>query len=118
MKALGHKVMTERIKIETQKYLQDEYDKLVYAAMIKQMPEYVKQTEAMILWYLSKNGWGKKRLQWLHSGFVSLTKMSEVLGKVPQAKDCMKYLTDNYGIDFNEVNPNMESFEEFCNDTR
>lgn len=117
MKALGHKVMTRRIENETKKYLTQEYNKLAYDAVRAQAPELMRQTEAMILYALSQHGYGEKRLNEIHKWFLDITKMPDLLGKTPKCSDCMKYLTDKFGIDFSEVNPRMETYEEFCNDS-
>lgn len=118
MKAFSRKTITQKVKQETDKYLTQEYDRLAYEAVKAQAPYLMRQTEAMILYALSQHGYGQKRLNEIHEWFLGITRMPDILGKTPKCGDCMKYLTDKFGIDFSEVNPRMESWEEFQNGTK
>lgn len=118
MKALSNRTMMQKVRRETQKYLTEEYDKLAYEAVIAQAPVLMRQTEAILLFALSKHGYGEKRLNEIHGWFVSLTKMPDIFGKTPKASDAMMLMHDKFGINFDEVSPRMETWEEYYGDAQ
>lgn len=113
MKSLGRKTLRQKVEIETEKYMKENYEKLAYYAVAENAHYIAEQVEATMLLVLQKRGYGAKRLQEVHKEFVGLISMPDVFGKIPQAEDCMKLMSEKYGIDFSEVKPRFMEYEQY-----
>lgn len=114
MKAFGRKTLREKVKYETEKYLQENYQELAYNAISGAAPYLVKQIEAMILYSMSLHGYGAKRLKYFHEWFRAVAEMpSSIMGKTPKAEDCENFLASKYGLNIGDVKIHFPTFEEF-----
>lgn len=119
MKSISRRITERSVKKQCTKYMNDHYEEVVYTAIAENAHYIVEQVEAMILLTLAKqHGFGKKRLNDVHAEFCGMIEMPQAFGKQPKAKDCIKYLTEKYGIDFSEVKPNFMSYEEYVRDSK
>lgn len=73
-------------------------------------------TLAMILYNLHLKGWGKKRLNAVVDDFMTLNTMADnLMGGTMKTgtDDCMKFLTEEYGIDFDKIKVKKQSKRDF-----
>lgn len=115
MKALGKKSFEQKIRKATDDYMQKNYRELTYRAVAEAAPYLVKQTEAMMLFALSKHGFGAKRLKEFHEWFKIAAEMpANIMGKTPKVEDCENLLAKKYGLKLDTVRLNFPTYEEFC----
>lgn len=113
MRTLSKRLMGNKVKMETDRYLEEKYDELCYGALVAFSPNIIKQTEAILLYALSKHGYGEKRLNEIHSWFKSMVDMPDFAGKEPKCTDALKFMHEKYNINFDDIIPRMMTFEEF-----
>lgn len=114
MRALSRKTLRQKVEMETEKYMQDNYAELAYHAVCEQAPNIMQQTEAVLLYALSLHGYGAKRLKDVHDWYCAIMGMpSDLMGKSPKMPDVQKIIREKYGIDFDRVKPRFQTFEEY-----
>ena len=118
MKSLGRKTLRQKVEIETEKYMKENYEELAYHAICGQAPDITRQTVAMMLYAMSLNGYGTKRLNKAYEMFLSVLNMPKVFGKDLKCEDAMKMLAEKHGIDFSRINPHFQSYEEYARENR
>lgn len=116
MKSLSDRVMSQKLKNEAKKYVDENYYTLMYEVLKYSSPKIMTDTEAMFLFALSLHGYGAKRLRDFHEWYKAIVEMPEVMGKQSKSGDCVKVLRERYGLDISDVTPNFVSFEEFMKD--
>lgn len=110
---LNAKVIDE-LQAEVERILDEERAKIAYEAVQYAAPELMAQAIAVMLLAMSKRGYGKRRLNYFYDWYVSLMNMpSDMLGKTPSTFDAVKYVQENYGIDFDRVKPKFKEFREW-----
>ncbi len=121
MKALSRRTQQQRIKMECEKYMSDHYDEVVYEAIAKNAYYIAEQVEAMILFTLAKQyGFGEKRLNDVHAGFIRLLQLKGIFGDQPKAEDCVKHIGSKYKINFAELKPNLNfmPYQQYIDENR
>lgn len=119
MKSVSRRITEKSIKKQCTKYMNDHYEEVIYLAIAENAHYIAEQVEAMLLLTLAKqHGFGKHRLNEVHSEFCGMLRMPMVFGKQPKAKECIDLLQQKYGIDFNEVKPNFMSYEEYIRESK
>lgn len=113
MKSLGRKTLRQKVEIETEKYMKENYEELAYHAICGQAPIIMQETEAAMLYALSLHGYGAKRLKDFHDWYCQIMSMPQIMGKTPKLLDVMQVMQERYGIDFDRVNPKFPTFEQF-----
>ena len=104
----------DELQAEVDKVLDEERAKIAYEAVQYAAPELMAQAIAVMLLAMSKRGYGKRRLNYFYDWYVSLMNMpSDMLGKTPTTFDAVKYVKENYGIDFDRVKPKFKEFREW-----
>lgn len=115
MKALGRRTLKQKVAIETDRYMQENYHELAYRIMCEQAPTIMQQTEAAFLYALSQHGYGEKRLKQFHEWYCNVMILPpDMLGKTPKLTDVITVVKDRYGIDLDRVSPNFPTFAEYC----
>lgn len=119
MKALGRKTLRQKVEIETDKYMQENYKELAYQVMCYHSPVVMMQTEALFLEALRiEFGFGASRLIRAHERFCSLANMpANAMGKIPTMMDAVQDM-EKIGIDFHKVKPRFQTHEEFIKDEK
>jgi hypothetical protein len=116
VKSLGRKTLRQKVEIETEKYMKDNYEELAYHAICGQAPIIMQQTEAAVLYALSLHGYGAKRLKEFHEWYCQIMNFPEIMGKTPKSLDVMQVMRERYGIDFGKVCPKFPTYEQYKND--
>lgn len=117
MKALSRKTREQKDNARVDKYIRDNYEQIIYDSMAENFVHIVRQTVAEMLYGMSQNGYGKKRLHKVLGWFNDVNAMPEdMLGKRPDAESVMKYMKREYDIDFDTINPNYQTYEEYKKD--
>lgn len=108
MKALSKR--TERARTENEA-------NTGYAAVQEAAPEIMAQAIAVMLFALSKHGYGVKRLNDFYDWYCAMMDTpTEMLGKTPKAMDVMSFMSSKYGMDFERVKPKFKPFKEWYRD--
>ena len=125
MKTLGKRMIQHKINSKVLKQLEDDVNKqlnrererIAYEALAAAMPDTVKQVEAMMLLYaLSKHGYGAKRLNDFHKWFCEISRLpSNIMGKSIDTRDVINYVRNKYGINFDETSISFPTFEQYMN---
>lgn len=124
MKTLGKRMIQHKINSKVLKQLEDDVNKqlnkererIAYEALAAAMPDTVRQVEAMMLYALSKHGYGAKRLNDFHQWFCEISRLpSNIMGKSIDTRDVINYVRNKYGINFDETNIPFPTFEQYMN---
>lgn len=115
MKALSVKVSHEKEKAKIDRYVRENYEEIIYNGIAGNAEFVSKQAAAQFLWALSMHGYGTKRLHDCFEWFLAVCNMpDQILGKTSSADDVIRLMTDKYGIDFDQMQMNFQSYEDFC----
>lgn len=114
MKVFGRKTLREKVKYETEKYLQENHQELTYEVMRGAAPYMMRQAVALTLYALTKMGFGVKRLGDVYDRIVDIATMpAEMLGAKVRSEDVERLLTDKYHIDLDRLQINLPSYDEW-----
>jgi hypothetical protein len=113
MKSYGGKALTNRLKSECEKYIADHIEEIKYELFKEIVQDDFRQAEAVMLYALSKHGYGKVRLQRIHEWVNAMVNLPEFNGKPFTCTDCMFHVKQKYGIDLDDVEVRFESKEDF-----
>ena len=114
MKVFGRKTLREKVKYETEKYLQENHQELTYEVMRGAAPYMMRQAVALTLYALTKMGFGVKRLGDVYDRIVDAATMpEEMLGNKVRIEDLERLLTDKYHIDLDRLQINLPSYDEW-----
>lgn len=114
MKVFGRKTLREKVKYETEKYLQENHQELTYEVMRGAAPYMMRQAVALTLYALTKMGFGVKRLGDVYDRIVDTATMpAEMLGNKVRIEDVERLLTDKYHIDLDRLQINLPSYDEW-----
>ena len=114
MKVFGRKTLREKVKYETEKYLQENYQELSYEIVRGAAPYMMRQAVALTLYALTKMGFGVKRLGDVYDRIVDIATMpAEMLGAKVRSEDVERLLTDKYHIDLDRLQINLPSYDEW-----
>lgn len=114
MKAFGRKTLREKVKYETEKYLQENHQELTYEVMRGAAPYMMRQAVALTLYALTKMGFGVKRLGDVYDRIVDIATMpAEMLGAKVRSEDVERLLTDKYHIDLDRLKINLPPYDEW-----
>lgn len=114
MKVFGRKTLREKVKCETEKYLQENHQELTYEVMRGAAPYMMRQAVALTLYSLTKMGFGVKRLGDVYDRIVDAATMpAEMLGNKVRIDDVERLLTDKYHIDLDRLQINLPSYDEW-----
>lgn len=114
MKAFGRKTLRQKVKIETDKYLQENYQEFSYEIMRGAAPYMMRQAVALTLYALTKMGFGVKRLGDVYDRIVDAANMpAEMLGSKVRIEDVERLLTDKYHIDLDRLKINLPPYDEW-----
>ena len=114
MKALGKRTIEQKIALETDRYMQDNYSELAYNAVSGAVPFIVKQTEAVMLCALSRHGYGAKRLKEFHDWFKAMAELpADIMGKTVRVDDCENFLAEKYGLQLEAIRMTFPDYETF-----
>lgn len=114
MKAFGRKTLREKVKHETEKYLQENHQELTYEIMRGAAPYMMRQSVALTLYALTKMGFGVKRLGDVYDRIVDAATMpAEMLGNKVRIEDVERLLTDKYHIDLDRLKIELPPYDEW-----
>ena len=114
MKTFGRKTLREKVKYETEKYLQENHQELTYEVMRGAAPYMMRQAVALTLYALTKMGFGVKRLGDVYDRIVDIATMpAEMLGAKVRSDDVERLLTDKYHIDLDRLQINLPPYDEW-----
>lgn len=113
MKSFGGRASINRVLKECTKYVEQNMNDIKYQLFTEVVQENFRQAYAIVLFSLYMNGYRKKRIEDIHQWVLRTLNTREILGKAPTAVNCMEFMTEKYGIDFNEIKVNVESKEDF-----
>lgn len=114
MKTFGRKTLREKVKYETEKYLQENHQELTYEIMRGAAPYMMRQAAALTLYALTKMGFGAKRLGDVYDQIVDVATMpAEMLGSKVRSEDLERLLTDKYHIDLDRLQINLPPYDEW-----
>lgn len=114
MKVFGRKTLREKVKYETEKYLQENHQELTYEVMRGAAPYMMRQAVALTLYALTKMGFGVKRLGDVYDRIVDAATMpEEMLGSKVRIEDLERLLADKYHIDLDRLQINLPSYDEW-----
>ena len=115
MMANSKRTQFAKRKDEVDRYIQKNYEKVIYESIAANSGYVCKQAIAEFLWALSMNGYGAKRLNDFFEFYLTVANMpSKVLGRQVNADDVIDTVQKKFGIDFNRININYQSYEDFC----
>lgn len=84
-----------------------------YSYLASITDDIVKQIVVMVLYSFHLKGWRKKRINALYEQILSIIMMPKVFGQEATCESCMEKMTELYGIDFDRIKPNVESWEHY-----
>jgi len=102
------------MEIETDEYLQKNYQELSYEIMRGAAPYMMRQAVALTLYALTKMGFGVKRLGDVYDRIVDAATMpAEMLGNKVRIEDVERLLANKYHIDLDRLQINLPSYAEW-----
>lgn len=114
MKSLGRKTLRQKVEIETDKYLQENYQEFSYEIMRGAAPYMMRQAVALTLYALTKMGFGVKRLGDVYDRIVDTATMpAEMLGNKVRIEDVERLLEDKYHIDLDRLKIELPLYDEW-----
>lgn len=114
MKVFGRKTLREKVKYETEKYLQENHQELTYEVMRGAAPYMMRQAVALTLYALTKMGFGVKRLGDVYDRIVDASTMpAEMLGSKVRIEDLERLLADKYHIDLDRLKIELPPYDEW-----
>lgn len=115
MRSYSRKAFMSKQKNEVDKYIKDNYEKLIYESVAMNSGYVAKQAAAEFLWALSMHGYGAKRLNQFFEFFLQVCNMpNKIMGQTANADDIIDHVSNKFGIDFNRINTSYQSYEDFC----
>ena len=113
MRSFTSSTIVRKAQAEIDKQLEEKRLEIAYNALTANAPSIARSTEALVLYALSLNGYGKKRIQQIHEWVCGLSEIGEAMGKDVTFNDVKAHMCEKYGIDFEELTLKMPTWEEF-----
>lgn len=117
MRSFTSSAIVRKAQAEIDKQLEEKRLEIAYNALTANAPSIARSTEALVLYALSLNGYGKERLQRVHNWVCGLSEIGEAMGKDVTFNDVKAHISEKYGIDFDELTLKMPTWEEFRDET-
>lgn len=115
MKALSKKTAQEKEKNRVDRYIADNYEKIIYDSVAENAPYISRQAVAEFLWALVMHGYSTQKLQECFEWYLAVCNMpDQILGKTPNADDVIALMSEKHGIDFDRMQMRFQSYEDFC----
>lgn len=116
MKSISRRTAKSKIQIESEKYVQDRYEQLMYEAVAESAPYIVRQAVAAVLYALKLHGYGEKRLNDVFRWTCDAMQMPEILGRRADCDHVIELMAKQYNIDFTELKVEFQSYEDYKHD--
>lgn len=117
MRSFTSSAIVRKAQAEIDKQLEEKRLEIAYNALTANAQNIARSTEALVLYALSLNGYGKKRLQRIHKWVCGLSEIGEAMGKDVTFNDVKAHIAEKNGIDFDELTFRMPTWEEFRDET-
>lgn len=117
MRSFTSSAIVRKAQAEIDKQLEEKRLEIAYNALTANAPSIARSTEALVLYALSLNGYGKKRIQQIHEWVCGMSEIGEMMGKEVTFNGVKAHMAEKYGIDFEELTLRMPTWEEFRDET-
>lgn len=114
MRAYSLKAQQQKLHHESEKYILQNYEQVMYEAVAHEAPYLSRQMVAMMLYAMSQHGYGTKRLNDFYQWFLDVMNMPEVFGKRIDCDNAIDMLAEKHNIDFTRLNIRFETWEEYA----
>jgi len=115
VKALSRKTQEQKERDRVDKYITDNYEEVIYESVSMSAGYIVKQTAAEFLKALSLYGFGTKRLNDVYEKFLGIANLpGKIMNQQVHADAAIEAMEKMHKIDFDRINVNYQSYEDFC----